>query len=156
MTSANSHFKHFKGENMFDWWGGGAGAAEPMFAWLFCLQRIPSWKLSGLESWEGSRQTPNNKNLLCKQGAWTFLHMSFWHSRCGWAGLRGLHQHLSGPKEGSNVKASGALSVYLTFLDREKRSFTAQQGDTGVDSGLLCVSKVVSTLEATSHLSASL
>lgn len=87
-------------------------------------------------------------------GAWR-------HSLCGWAGLRGYTNITLVLKKAAMSKwgtASGApeLSVYLTFLDGEKCSFTAQQGGRGVDSGLLCVSKVVSTLEATNHLSASL
>lgn len=77
--------------------------------------------------------------------------------RVGW-GYTTTH---TGPKEGSNVSVvasfwcAGAVGVSNPFGRREC-SFTAQQGVRGVDRGLLCVSKVVNTLEATSHLSASL
>lgn len=147
-----------------------SSSRESMFVWPFSLLRIPSWKHSGLGSWDGSWQTPNNKYLLYKQHARQFLHMNTWHSHRGWERMRssmrprGSQWYPTAPEEGSDVKvinrfscteAVSKLSSYLNLLVRVKCSFTGWKGARGVDSGLLCVSKVVSTLGATSHLSAS-
>lgn len=98
----------------------------------------------------------------------TYEHMTFPQGEgTGWGsawGLRGSHKHPTRPEEGTDVKeinrlwcpkAVSTLSSCLNLLDGAKCSFTGWKGARGVDSGLLCVSKVVSTLGATSHLSAS-
>lgn len=98
----------------------------------------------------------------------TYEHMTFPQrvgKDVGWHEATGSQWSPAASEEGSNVKvvnrlwctdAVSKLSSSLNLLDRVKCSFWQDvKGGRGVDSGPLCVSKVVSTLGATSHLSAS-
>lgn len=148
-----------------------AAAAEsqcllgPLAFWEFPAENTPAWE-AGMRA--DKHQTTSISCISSMHGGfyiWTHDIPTAGGKGCGGGMRRRVsHRYPSAPEERSNVKvvnrfwcteAVNVLSSSLNPLDRVKCSFMGWKGARGVDSGLLCVSKVVSTLGATSHLSAS-
>lgn len=137
----------------------------PLAFWEFPAENTQAWE-AGMGA--DKHQTTSTSCISSMHGSfyiWTHDIPKAGGKGCGVAwGHVGHSGILPLLEEGSDVKvinrfscteAVSKLSSYLNLLVRVKCSFTGWKGARGVDSGLLCVSKVVSTLGATSHLSAS-